>query len=79
MHCQMVPMKKAQDAGVKGLAWVPMFGLGVAIWSLVIAAVVFTLRGKMPPLHVKATMGPGLISGLFWNSECAWESPCRCC
>ena len=63
----MVPMKKAQADGVKGMSYVPAFGIGVAMCSAAIAVVSFTARGGIPPLHFKDTFPAGLVVGLFWN------------
>ncbi len=63
----MVPMKKAQNEGVRGMSYVPVFGIGVAMCSLLFAAISFASRGSVPQLHFKVTFVPGFTCGLFWN------------
>ena len=51
----------------KGINYIISFGIGVIIVTVVMLYIYWLIFEQLPPFHVKATMLPGMITGLLWN------------
>lgn len=62
----MVPLKLASNNGVSGVAFLPSFGIGVGIMTLIILGISSVANGKLPEFHVRVGLLPGCLSGTCW-------------
>jgi hypothetical protein len=51
----------------QGIAFLPSFGIGVAIFTPIITAIPFVTSPQWPNFAVQATILPGIASGVVWN------------
>jgi hypothetical protein len=51
----------------QGIAFLPSFGIGVAIFTPIITAIPFVTGPQWPNFAVQATILPGIASGVVWN------------
>ncbi len=52
---------------LQGIAFLPSFGIGVAIFTPIITAIPFVTGPQWPNFAVQATILPGIASGVVWN------------
>jgi glucose uptake protein GlcU len=62
----LIPETLAHE-GAKGIAFLPSFGIGVAIFTPIITAIPFVTGPQWPNFAVQATILPGIASGVVWN------------
>ena len=62
----MVPMKYVPEEA-QGINYIVSFAIGVIIVTVVMFYIYWLIFEKLPPLQVRATLVPGLITGFLWN------------
>jgi len=63
----MVPAMFANHAGVSGLRYMPSFGIGVGMATLLLAVVWSAARRRCPEWHFRVVGPSGCMVGLLWN------------